>query len=220
MSKIKVLLADDHRIVIEGLQRLLEPEYDVVGAVEDGRALIAATRELRPDVIVADVTMPHLNGLDAVRQIKATDPHIRVVILTMHRDTQYAARAFEAGASGFVLKVSASAELLTAIGAALKGHTYVTPLIAGDLLHAYREGNRTEDPETEGPENGFKRLSPRHREVLQLVAEGHSAKEIGTILHISARTVESHKYQIMEALNVKTTAELIQWAMKLGIVSI
>jgi len=213
MKKARVLLADDHRIVIEGLKKLLEPEYDVVGAVEDGRALIAAVEKLRPDVVVADISMPHLNGIEAVRQIRKKDPQIRVVILTMHQDVQYAARAFEAGASGFVLKVSAPSELITAMGEVLKGKTYVTPIIAGELIQSYREGN-------EYPEVVFSRLSARHREILQLVAEGHSAKEIGKILNISARTVESHKYQIMEILNVKTSAELVQFAIKHGIISI
>jgi len=213
MSKARVLLADDHRIVIEGVKKLLEPEYDVVGTVEDGRALIAAVEKLQPDVVVADISMPHLNGIEAVRQIRKKDPQIRVVILTMHQDVQYAARAFEAGASGFVLKVSAPSELITAMGEVLKGKTYVTPIIAGELIQSYREGN-------EYPEVGFSRLSARHREILQLVAEGHSAKEIGKILNISARTVESHKYQIMEILNVKTSAELVQFAIKHGIISI
>jgi DNA-binding NarL/FixJ family response regulator len=213
MSKARILLADDHRIVIEGLKKLLDPEYDVVGAVEDGRALIAAVDKLQPHVVVADISMPHLNGIEAVRHIKEKNPQIRVVILTMHHDVQYAARAFEAGASGFVLKVSAPSELITAIGEVLKGKTYVTPTIAGELIQSYREGK-------ESPEAVFKRLSARHREILQLVAEGHSAKEIGKILNISPRTVESHKYQIMEILNVKTGAELVQFAIKHGIISI
>ena len=213
MSKARILLADDHRIVIEGLKKLLEPEYDVVGTVEDGRALIAAVAELQPDVVVADISMPHLNGIEAVRQIKEKSPRIKVVMLTMHHDAQYAVRAFEAGASGFVLKASASNELITAIGEAIRGKTYVTPLIAGDLIQSYREGKAN-------PEIGLRQLSARQREILQLVAEGHSAKEIGRALNISARTVESHKYQIMEALNVKTSAELVQFAIKHGIISI
>ena len=213
MSKVRILLADDHRIVIEGLKKLLEPDYDVVGTVEDGRALIAAVAELQPDVVVADVSMPHLNGIEAVRQIKEKSPQIKVVMLTMHHDVQYAVRAFEAGASGFVLKASASNELITAIGEAIRGKTYVTPLIAGDLIQSYREGKAN-------PEIGLRQLSARQREILQLVAEGRSAKEIGRALNISARTVESHKYQIMEALNVKTSAELVQFAIKHGIISI
>jgi DNA-binding NarL/FixJ family response regulator len=213
MSKARILLADDHRIVIEGLKKLLEPEYDVVGTVEDGRALVAAVAELQPDVVVADVSMPHLNGIEAVRQIKEKSPRIKVVMLTMHHDVQYAVRAFEAGASGFVLKASASNELITAIGEAIRGKTYVTPLIAGDLIQSYREGKAN-------PDSGLRQLSARQREILQLVAEGRSAKEIGRALNISARTVESHKYQIMEALNVKTSAELVQFAIKHGIISI
>jgi DNA-binding NarL/FixJ family response regulator len=213
MSKARILLADDHRIVIEGLKKLLEPEYDVVGTVEDGRALIAAVAELQPDVVVADVSMPHLNGIEALRQIKEKSPRIKVVMLTMHHDVQYAARAFEAGASGFVLKASASNELITAIDEAIRGKTYVTPLIAGDLIQSYREGKAN-------PEIGLRQLSARQREILQLVAEGYSAKEIGRALNISARTVESHKYQIKEALNVKTSAELVQFAIKHGIISI
>ena len=213
MSTARVLLADDHRIVIEGLKKLLEPEYDVVGTVEDGRALMAAVGELQPDIVVADISMPHLNGIEAVRQIKETNPHIKVIMLTMHHDVQYAVRAFEAGASGFVLKVSASNELVTAMSEALKGKTYVTPLIAGDLIQSYRQGEQN-------PELGYRELSSRQREILQLVAEGRSAKEIGNILHISARTVEFHKYQIMEVLKVKTSAELVQFAIKEGIISI
>jgi DNA-binding NarL/FixJ family response regulator len=213
MSKARVLLADDHMIVIEGLKKLLELEYDVVGTVEDGRALIAAVDRLRPEVVVADISMPHLNGIEAVRQIKEKHPQIKVVILTMHHDVQYATRAFDAGASGFVLKVSAASELITAINEVLKGKTYVTPTIAGKLIQSYREGG-------ENPGAVFQRLSARHREILQLVAEGHSAKEISKILNISPRTVESHKYQIMEILNVKTSAELIQFAIKHGIISI
>jgi DNA-binding NarL/FixJ family response regulator len=157
--------------------------------------------------------VPHLNGIEAVRQIKQRNPRVKVVMLTMHHDVQYAVRAFEAGASGFVLKVSAPAELITAIGEALKGKTYVTPGIAGELIQSYREGK-------ESPEVRFRELSTRQREILQLVAEGLSAKEIGKILNISARTVESHKYQIMEVLNVKTSAELVQFAIKEGIISI
>ncbi len=213
MSKARVLLADDHRIIIEGLKKLLEAEYDVVGTVEDGRALIAAVAELEPDVVVADISMPHLNGIDAVRQIKAKNPNVRVVILTMHRDVHYAVRAFEAGASGFVLKASASAELITAIGEVRNGKTYVTPSIAGELIEFYKRGKRIQRV-------GLRQLSARQQEILKLLAEGHSAKEIGKTLNISARTVETHKYQIMEAFNIKTTAELVQFAIKHGIISI
>ncbi len=213
MKKTRVLLADDHKIVLGGLRGLLEPEFEVVGTVEDGRALMDAAEKLHPDVIVADISMPLLNGIEAVGQIKKTDPHIKVVFLTMHPDVTYATRAFGAGALGYVLKHSAPSELVTAVREALKGRTYVTPMIAGELLQAYKEGA----PERQHP---LRRLTPRQREVLQLLAEGHSAKEIATILNISPRTVEFHKYRIMEELNIKTGAELVQYAIKHGIVSV
>ena len=193
----------------EGLRGLLEPEFELVGIVEDGRALLEAAEKLRPDVIVADISMPLLNGIDSVRQIKKTHEDIKVVFLTMHPDVTYAASAFEAGASGYVLKHSAPAELVTAIQSALKGKTYVTPLLAGELMqfHKERPGHRDE----------LIRLTPRQREVLQLLTEGHSAKEIATILNISARTVEFHKYRIMDNLGISSVAELVQYAIKHGI---
>lgn len=213
MSKTRVLLADDHKIVLEGLRGLLEPEFEVVGTVEDGRALMDAAEKLHPDVIVVDISMPLLNGIEAVGQIKKTDPHIKVVFLTMHPDVTYATRAFEAGALGYVLKHSAPSELVTAVREALKGRTYVTPMIAGELLQAYKEGSHQR-------QHPFRRLTSRQREVLQLLAEGHSAKEIATILYISPRTVEFHKYRIMEELNLKSSAEIVQYAIKHGIVSV
>jgi len=210
MKKIRVLLADDHRIVLEGLRGLLEPEFEIVGAVEDGRTLVAEARRLRPDLVVADISMPELNGIDAVRQIKKQDARIRVVFLTMHADAGYAASAFEAGASGFVLKHSAPRELITAIRDAMQGRTYVTPLIAGDLIDSYQNGRHN-------PEGLKAVLSHRQREILQFQAGGKSAKEIASILNISARTVEFHKYRMMEQLNIKTSAELIQYAIKCGL---
>ena len=213
MKKPRVLLADDHKIVIEGLKSLLRDEFEIVGSVEDGRALVEQASTLYPDVIVADISMPQLNGIEAARQIKKTDKNIKIVFLTMHPDATYAANAFEAGASGFVLKHSASSELIRAIHEAIKGRTYVTPLIAGDLIHNYQEGGSPE-------KNLFKKMSPRQREVLQLLAEGKSAKEIASILNISTRTVEFHKYRMMEQLNIKTSAELVRYAIKHGIISV
>ena len=213
MMKKRMLLADDHKIVLEGLRSLLEPEYEIVGAVEDGRELLAKAEELCPDVIIADISMPKLNGIEAVSQIKKTDSQIKVIFLTMHPDVSYAKRAFEAGASGYVLKHSASTELITAIEEALKGRTYVTPMIAGELMQFYKKETYIKDDIT-------KKLTPRQREVLQLLAEGHSAKEIASILNISTRTVEFHKYRMMEELNINTTAELVQYAIKQGIVTI
>jgi DNA-binding NarL/FixJ family response regulator len=211
MKKARILLADDHRILAEGLRRLLEPEFDLVGIVDDGRTLLAAAEKLRPDVIVADISMPLLNGIEAVRQIKKTQGNIKIVFLTMHPDVTYAASAFEAGASGYVLKHSAPSELITAINSILAGQQYTTPLIARELMEFYRDkGYKQQD--------GLNRLTPRQREVLQLLAEGRSAKEIATVLNVSSRTVEFHKYKMMEEVGAKTAAELIRFAVKHGIV--
>jgi len=210
MKRARVLLADDHGIVVEGLKSLLEPEFELVGAVQDGRALMEAAEQLRPDVIVADISMPILNGIEAVRQIRKKDKQVKVVFLTMHPDVTYAASAFEAGASGYVLKHSAPSELVIAIHEALKGHVYVTPVIAGELMGAYRKGFAQKTANVE--------LTSRQREVLQLLAEGKSAKEIALILNISTRTVEFHKYRVMEDLGIKTVAELVRYAVKHGIV--
>jgi DNA-binding NarL/FixJ family response regulator len=213
MNQARILMADDHKMVIEGLRHILEPEFELVGTVEDGRALLDASKKLRPDVIVADISMPMLNGIEAVRQIKKEDPDVKVVFLTMHPDVTYAAEAFEAGASGYVLKHSAPSELVTAIHEALKGRTYVTPMIAGELMDSYRQGSHKKN-------EALSKLSTRQREVLQLLAEGNSAKETAGILNISARTVEFHKYRMMEDLSIKTSAELIKYAIKHGIVSV
>jgi len=212
MKKTRVLLADDHKVVLEGLRSLLEPEFEIVGAVEDGRTLVAKAKRLSPDVVVADISMPGLNGIDAARQIRKNDARIKIVFLTMHSEVSYAAEAFEAGASGFVLKHSAPQELITAIREAVQGRTYVTPMIAGALIDAYQKGASRK-------ENSKNELSPRQREVLQLLAEGKSVKEIAALLDISTRTTEFHKYRMMEQLNIKTSAELVQYAVKHGIVS-
>ena len=209
----RVLLADDHLLVAEALKSLLTPEFDLVGVVEDGRELVEAAGRLRPDVIVADVTMPHLNGIDAMAQLRQGGDRVPVVFLTMHRDATFARRALEAGASGFVLKHSAPAELVTAIRAALAGKTYLTPQLAGEVFEAMKQGpEKADDP--------IAVLTPRQREVLQLLTEGRSAKEIAASLGISARTVEFHKYQMMEALGIRTNAELIHFAIKHGLVEL
>ncbi len=212
MKRARVLVADDHRILAEGLRSLLEPEFELVGIVEDGRTLVTRAQELFPDVIVADITMPLLNGIEAVGQLKKADIPAKVVFLTMHQDVTYAAKAFELGASGFVLKHSAPSELVTAIREALAGRTYVTPLIAGELMQAYRDGaHQRQDPTAN--------LTSRQREVLQLFAEGRSAKEVAAILQISPRTAEFHKASIMKMLGLRTTAELAQYAIRHGIIS-
>jgi DNA-binding NarL/FixJ family response regulator len=209
----RVLLADDHLIVAEALKSLLAPEFDLVGVVEDGRALVEAAGKLRPDVIVADVTMPHLNGIDALVQLRQSGDRVPVVFLTMHRDVSFARRALDAGASGFVLKHSAPAELLSALRAALEGKTYLTPQLAAEVLEAVKQGpEQADDP--------IASITARQREVLQLLAEGHPAKEIAAKLSISSRTVEFHKYQMMETLGLRTNAELIHFAIKHGLVEI
>jgi DNA-binding NarL/FixJ family response regulator len=212
MKRTRVLLADDHKIILDGLKSLLEPEFELVGQVEDGRALISAAEKLRPDVIVVDISMPLLNGIEAVRQIKKIDPRVKVVFLTMHPDVTYAIRAFEAGASGYVLKHSASSELLTAIHEATRGRSYVTPMIAGELLQAYKGGTYRQAEEAQ-------QLTQRQREILQLLVEGKSAKEVANLLNISPRTVEFHKYNMMAKLKLKSVSALIQYAIKHGFAS-
>jgi DNA-binding NarL/FixJ family response regulator len=210
----RVLLCDDHLLVAEALKSLLTPEFDLLGVVEDGRALVEAAGRLRPDVIVADITMPQLNGIDALVQLRQGGDRVPVVFLTMHRDVTFARRALEAGASGFVLKHSAPAELVLAIRAALDGRTYLTPQLAGEVLTSMKHGPG------EAAADPVVALTPRQREVLQLLAEGRSAKEIAVSLSISARTVEFHKYQMMETLGLHTNAELVHFAIKNGLIEL
>jgi DNA-binding NarL/FixJ family response regulator len=210
MSRPRILLADDHRIVAEGLKRILEAEFDLIAIVEDGQALIDTARRERPDVIVADITMPGLSGIDALQQLKRTDPDVRFVFLTMHREIAYARRALEAGACGFVLKHSAAEELVLAVRAALQRQTFVTPTLAGELMQALKHGS-------DAPPDPVATLTQRQREILRLLVEGQSAKQIAAALDISARTVEFHKYRMMESLGLQTSAELIHFAIKNGL---
>ena len=209
MGKPRVLLADDHALLLGAFEKLLAAECEVVGQVSDGRALVAAAEKLRPDLIVLDISMPLLNGLEAGRQIKQTLRNIKLVFLTMNEDPDLAAEAFRAGASGYLLKRSAVSELMTAIREVMQGRSYVTPLITqglvGSLLNA-EEGKPSSD------------LTPRQREVLQLLAEGRSMKEVASVLNLTPRTVAFHKYRMMEQLKIKSTAELIQYAVKHHIV--
>jgi DNA-binding NarL/FixJ family response regulator len=213
MSKPRILIADDHQILAEGLRSLLEPEFEVVAVVADGRALVAAAKKHRPDVVVVDVTMPSLNGIEAAVQLHDSGVRTKVVFLTMHRDVAYARRAMEVGAAGFVLKHSVASELVTAVREALREQIYVTPMIAGELLQSYREGDS-------GPRDSVPRLTARQREVLQLFAEGRSAKEVAALLSISIRTAEAHKARILEALGLRNTAELVQYAIRTGVISV
>ena len=213
MKPWRVLLADDHDIVIEGLRRVLNhPEIEIAGAVHDGRALLRAAREIHPDIIVTDVTMPLLNGIDATRQIRESDPDVKIIFLTMHPDVSFATEALAAGGSGYVLKNSAGDELLTAIREAMNGRTYVTKSIA----EAVKLGLSSRSNTWRSP---LDKLTSRQREVLQLLAEGLQVKEIAVRLHVSPRTVEFHKYRIMDELGLRTTAELSRYAARHGIVA-
>jgi DNA-binding NarL/FixJ family response regulator len=213
MNRPRVLLADDHRMVAEGLKNLLAEDFELVGTVENGHALLAAAKKYRPDVIVADITMPKLNGFDALHQLKKQNPEIKVVFLTMHQDRAYARRALEAGAAGFVVKHAASDELVMAIHAALRGKTFITPALTGDVLRDIQHSAKEK-------KDGKGSITPRQREILQLLAEGRSAKQIAQLLSISARTVEFHKYQMMESHGLHSSAELVHFAIKHGIVKI
>jgi DNA-binding NarL/FixJ family response regulator len=212
MKRPRVLLADDHRLLREAFAQMLEPNCEVVGTVADGRALLAAARELSPEVVVLDIAMPLLNGLDAARQLKRLMPKVKVIFLTVSEDPDLAAEAFRAGASGFLLKNSAASELFQAIQEVLQGRSYVTPQATQGLVGAFLDG----------PEPGKKagELSPRQREVLQLLAEGHAMKDIGRILKITPRTVAFHKYSMMEQLGITSSAELVQFAIKQHLVSV
>jgi DNA-binding NarL/FixJ family response regulator len=207
-----VLLADDHAVVAEGLQALLKDSFELIGLVHDGRALVDAAEKLRPDVIVTDISMPSMNGLEAIRQIRSRRPDAKVIVLTMHRDTQLAAEAFRAGVSGYLLKVSPAEELINAIREVALGRSYVTTLLAKDLITLLIEAGGA-------PRDDGTALTPRQREVLQLIAEGRTMKEVASILNISPRTAESHKYEMMQVLGVRTTAELIQYAMRLKLIA-
>lgn len=212
MRRPRVLVVDDHQLLRESFVKLLESTCDVVGALGDGRALLTAAPQLRPDIVVLDIAMPLLNGLDATRQLKRLVPAVKVIILTVSEDPDLAAEAFRAGASGFVLKGSAASELLQAIQDVSNGRSYVTPLATQGMVD-----NLLHQPESA---KGARELSPRQREVLQLLAEGRTMKEIGAILKITPRTVAFHKYSMMDMLGIKSSAELVQFAIKKRIVSL
>ena len=211
MKLVRVMLADDHTLLVEAFRKLLEHNFDVVGTVADGRALLEAAPLLKPDVVLLDIGMPLLNGLDAGRQLKAKMPGLKLIYLTMNEDPDLAVEAMHAGGSGYLLKKSAASELFHAIQAALKGKFYVTPQIARGMQEAF-----VRDPEAK---KRRPTVTPRQREVLQLLAEGKSMKESADVLSVSARTIAFHKYQMMEELGVKTTAGLIQYAIKSHIVA-
>lgn len=204
MRRPRILLADDHTLVVAGFRKLLEPEFEIVATAEDGHALVRRALALEPDVILLDISMPLLNGIEAARQIHKLRPNIKLIFVTMHSDPDYASEAFRAGAGGFVLKQSAASELTSALKAVLAGGTYVTPLLATAAPQATEQASI---------------LTPRQREVLQLVAEGKSAKEIASILNISLKTVEFHKAAIMNKLQLHSVAELTRYAIEHKIIS-
>ena len=208
MTRPRILMADDHAMLLDAFRALLEPEFDVVGTVTDGRMLLEAFSRLHPDVVLLDIAMPLLNGLDAGRQLKAQRKSVKLIYLTMNPDPDLAGEALRLGASGYVLKSSAFQELKQAIREALRGRSYITPLIAGDAVGSLIE-HQTSRHE----------LTMRQREVLQLLAEGRSMKEVGAILDVTPRTVAFHKYRMMEQLRLKTSAELVQFAVKQGVVA-
>ena len=212
MKRWRILLADDHDVVIAGLRLILtRPEFEIVGVVKDGRALVQAAAELKPDIIIADVTMPLQSGIEAAEQIRRKNRRVKIVFLTMHPDVTYAAEALAAGGTGYVLKSSAGEELPDAVHKALKGQVHLPKSMEAAVRLALQNraaGQRAND-----------KLTRRQQEVLQFIAEGRSVKEIGAALGVSPRTVEFHKYRMMEQLGARTAAELVRYAIKRGIVT-
>jgi DNA-binding NarL/FixJ family response regulator len=204
--KTKILIAEDHTLMAEGLRRLLECEFESVQTVGNGRQLLDLVVTAKPDLVLIDIGMPLLNGIEATRRFNKISPATKVIIVTAHNDPQYVVEAFRAGATGFVLKRCALSELVTAIRQVLSGHTYVTPLVADRAVQASKEAVRP------GPA-----LTSRQREVLQLVAEGCTAKEIANVLKLSVKTAVFHKMAIMDKLGLRTTAELTRYALEQGI---
>ena len=206
-SHSRILIADDHTLVAELCRTLLEPEFDVVGIVSNGRELIQTATDLKPDVIVIDIAMPVLNGLDAGQQVKTMLPAVKLVYLTMNPDREIAAEAFRRGAAGYLLKTCAASEMVTAVREVLRGRTYLSPTLPRDTInYLRRQGDELVNEE--------QRLTERQREVLQLLAEGKVMKEVGSILNVSTRTVAFHKYRIMEVLDAKSNAELVRFAVR------
>ncbi len=209
MPKIlpRIIIADDHTLVAEACKKVLEPDYDIVAIVGDGFALLRRAAELRPELILIDVAMPLLNGLDAAQQIHATLPRIKLIFLTMHYDLDLATEAFRRGASGYLLKTGAASELTVAVREVLRGNSYLSPMIA---RHTVDFLLRQHKPRAERRD----KLTGRQREVLQLLAEGKGMKEVASVLNITTRTVAFHKYRVMEVLQVKSGAELVRYAIR------
>ncbi|HXX15689.1 MAG TPA: response regulator transcription factor [Candidatus Eremiobacteraceae bacterium] len=205
MSKPRVLLADDHTLVAEAFKRLLEPECEVVATVGDGRALLRVASQLKPDLLLVDLNMPLLNGLDASEQLKQVLPNIKIIVLTMNEDPEIAAETMNKWASGYLLKKSAGSELSKAVRDVLHGKKYVTPALRQALREIAARDSRSENART---------LTSRQREVLQLLAEGHTMKEAAAILNVATRTVAFHKYRIMQDFGLGNNSELLRFAIK------
>jgi len=212
MNRPRVLLGDDHTLVLDGFRKLLEDQCEIVGVAEDGRTLVRMAQELGPDIVTLDISMPHLNGVDAAKKLKKILPRTKLIFVTMHADPAYVNEAFKAGASGYLLKRSAGSELRQAIQSVMEGQCYVTPLVAKGLVQSVITGGKP-------PDLKDKSLTGRQREVLQLVAEGLTVKEIASALNLSPKTVEFHKSQIMALLDLHTTAELTKYALVHGLLA-
>ncbi len=212
MPKARVLLADDHRLLLEAFEKLLQPDFEVVGTVGDGYALLDAALELKPDVIVLDIAMPQMNGIAAAKRLKQTMPEVKLIFLTVNEDADIASEAMRIGASGYLLKSSAASELFQAIETALEGRSYVTPMIMREMVASLANDRQTVEASA--------KLTMRQREVLQLLAEGRSMKEAAKLLGVSPRTIAFHKYRIMNELSLKTSADLVRYAIKHSFVSI
>ncbi len=211
MKRTRILLADDHAMICAGFQKLLEPEFEVIGSVGDGRELLKVAAQLKPDLVLVDIGMPLLNGLDAGRELKKLMPGIKLIFLTMNPDPDIASAALQIGASGYLLKNSEGEELLTAVRSAIKGTSYVSPPIGQAMEQRF-----IRDPRSLGRP---RHLTDRQREVLQMLAEGRPMKEIAYVLEISLRTVRFHKYKIMEELGITTNSELVRYAIKNSMIS-
>ena len=205
MAKARILLADDHTLVVEAFKRLLEPECQVVGTAADGRSLLRAAPQLKPDLVLVDLNMPLLNGLDASEQLKQILPKVKIIVLTMNEDPEIAADTMEKWASGYLLKKSAGSELLKAVRDVMRGRKYVTPALRKAIAEIAARDSRSESARA---------LTPRQREVLQLLAEGHTMKEAAAILNVATRTVAYHKYRIMQDFGLENNSELLRFAMK------
>lgn len=209
MGRLRILVADDHALLVEAFVKLLEPKYDVVGTAADGRELLIEAERLNPDIILLDLSMPKLNGLDAAHQIKQKRPDAKLIFLTVNEDPGLVAEAFRLGASGYLLKNSAASELFQAIEEVSMGRAYVTPMVAQGMLESF-----VQDPEG----RTVSKLTARQREILQLLAEGNSMKQAAAVLNVAPRTVAFHKYRIMKRLGLTSNAELIQLAIREGMV--